>query len=119
MSARNYVFLIVSGIVLCSLFSAACVSTTISDVAYSGGNISLSVSNTGGSSEGYIQVTVYEIKNNQQEEADVLYAPLALQQGENTAVIPGTLRPGQYKLYIYLIQNGERKAATIRDLVVN
>jgi hypothetical protein len=119
MSARIHVFLIVSGIVFCSLFSAACVSTAIGNVAYSGGNISLSVSNTGGDSEGYIQVTVYGIKNNQQEEAEVLYAPLALQHGENTAVIPGTLRPGQYKLYIYLIQNGERKAATIRDLVVN
>jgi uncharacterized protein (UPF0264 family) len=119
MSARNHVYLIVSGMVICALFSAACVSTTIGNVAYSGGNISLSVANAGGPSEGYIQVTVYEIKNNRQEEADVLYAPLTLQQGENTAVIHGTLRPGQYKLYIYLIQNGERKAATIRDLVVN
>jgi len=104
--------------VICALFSAACVSTTIGNVAYSEGNISLSVTNAGGPSEGYVQVTVYEIKNNRQEEADVLYAPLTLQQGENTAVIHGTLRPGQYKLYIYLIQNGERKAATIRDLVV-
>jgi|WetSurMetagenome_2_1015567.scaffolds.fasta_scaffold00323_21 hypothetical protein len=119
MSARNHAFLIVSGILLCALFSAACVSTTIGDVAYSGGNISLSVSNAGEPSEGYIQVTVYEIKNNRQNEAGVLYAPLALQQGENIAVIPGTLRTGQYKLYIYLIQGGERKAATIRDLVVN
>ena len=119
MSARNHVYLIVSGMVICALFSAACVSTTIGNVAYSEGNISLSVTNAGGPSEGYVQVTVYEIKNNRQEEADVLYAPLTLQQGENTAVIHGTLRPGQYKLYIYLIQNGERKAATIRDLVVN
>jgi len=118
MSARNHVYLIVSGMVICALFSAACVSTTIGNVAYSEGNISLSVTNAGGPSEGYVQVTVYEIKNNRQEEADVLYAPLTLQQGENTAVIHGTLRPGQYKLYIYLIQNGERKAATIRDLVV-
>ena len=119
MSAHNHVLLIVSGIVFCSLFSAACVSTTIGEVAYSGGGLSLSVSHTGEPSEGYVQVTVYEIKNNQQEERTTLYAPLNLQQGANTAFINGTLEPGQYKLYIYLIQNGERKTAAIRDIVVN
>jgi hypothetical protein len=119
MSARIRVFMIVSGMVFCALLSAACVSTTIGEVAYSGDGLSLSVSHDGGPSEGYVQITVYEIKNNQQKETDVLYAPLALHQGENTAFIPGTLEPGQYKLYIYLIQNGERKTAAIRDIVVN
>jgi hypothetical protein len=119
MSVRNHVFLIVSGMVFCVLLSAACVSTSISKAAYSNGGISFSVSHDGGPSEGYVQVTVYRITDNQQKETEVLYAPLALQQGENTAFIPATLEPGQYKLYIYLIQNGERKAATIRDIVVN
>lgn len=119
MSARSPVFLIVSGMVFCSLFSAACVSTTIGDVTYAGGGLTFPVSHTGNPSDGHVQVTVYEIKNNQQQETDVLYAPLALQKGENTAFVPGTLKPGQYKLYIYLIQDDERKAATIRDLVVN
>lgn|SRR5512133_3700408 len=119
MSVQSHVFLIVSGMLFCLVFSAACVSTTIGDVAYSGDGITLTLSHDSEPSEGFVQVTVYEIKNNQQEEADVFYAPLALQRGENTAFIPGTLEPGQYKLYIYLIQDGERKAATIRDLVVN
>lgn len=119
MSLRNHAVLIVSGMVFSCLLAAACVSTTIGDVTYSDGNLSLSVSHDGVPSEGYVQVTVYEIKGNQQEETDVLYAPLALHRGETTAIIPGTLEPGQYKLYIYLIQNGERKAAAIRDIVVN
>jgi hypothetical protein len=105
--------------VFCSLFSPACVSTTIGEVTYAGGGLSFSVSHAGAPSEGYVQATVYEIKNNQQVETGALYAPLALQQGDNTAFIPGTLKPGQYKLYIYLIQNGERKTAAIRDIVVN
>ena len=119
MSTRTNVFVIVAGMVFFSLFSAACVSTTIGEAAYSGSGLSLSLSHTGEPSEGYVQVTVYEIKDNQQEETDVFYAPLALQQGDTTAFIPGTLDPGQYKLYIYLIQNGERKTAAIRDIVVN
>jgi len=119
MSTRTNVFLIVSGLVFFSLFSAACVSTTFGEAAYSGGGLTLPVSHTGEPSEGYVQVTVYEIKNNLQVETDVFYAPLALQQGDATAFIPGSLEPGQYKLYIYLIQNGERKTAAIRDIVVN
>lgn len=118
MSIRNHAFLMISGMVFCAVLSAACVSTTIGDVAYSDGNLSLSVSHGGIPSEGYVQVTVYEIKGNQQQETDVLYAPLSLHPGETNAVIPGMLEPGQYKLYIYLIQNGERKTATIRDIVV-
>ena len=119
MSTRTHVFLLVSGLVFCSLFSAGCVSTTIGEAAYASGGISLPVSHTGEPSDGYIQVTVYEIKNNQQEETDVFYAPLSLQKGDTTAFIPGILEPGQYKLYIYLIQNGERKTAAIRDIMVN
>jgi hypothetical protein len=119
MSVQSHAFPIVSGMIFCFVFSAACVSTTIGDVAYSGDGITLTLSHDSEPSEGFVQVTVYKIKNNQQEETDVLFAPLDLKKGENTAFIPGTLEPGQYKLYIYLIQDGERKTATIRDLVVN
>ncbi len=119
MSPRSHTFLIVSGMVLFALLSAACISTTIGDVAYAGAGLSLSVSHDGGLSEGYVQVTVYQIQGNRQDERHVWYAPLALQQGQNTVFIPGMLEPGQYKLYIYLIQNGERKAAAIRDITVN
>jgi hypothetical protein len=119
MSFQSHAVLIVSGIVFCFIFLAACVSTTIGEVAYSGGNLTIPLIHSGGPSEGYIQVTVYQIVNNQQEEKETLYAPVSLHQGENTASVSGVLEPGQYKLYIYLIQNSERKAATIRDLVVN
>jgi hypothetical protein len=119
MSVQSHAFLIVSGIVFCFIFFTACVSTTIGEVAYSGGNLTIPLTHSGGPSEGYVQVTVYEIVNNQQEEKVTLYAPVGLHQGENTASVPGALEHGHYKLYIYLIQNNERKAATIRDLVVN
>ncbi|MFA5269121.1 MAG: hypothetical protein WC379_14230 [Methanoregula sp.] len=119
MSVPSHVLVIVSGILFCFIFFAACVSTTIGNVSYSGDGLTLTLSHDGEASAGFVQVTVYEIKNNEQKETDVLFAPLALKKGENTVFIPGSLEPGQYKLYIYLIQDGERKAATIRDLVVN
>lgn len=106
------------GILLAILIFSGCTAIGIGNAEYANNTITLPITNTGDPSEGYIQVTVYEITHNQQKETDVFYAPLALQQGENTAKIPGTLKPGQYKLYIYLIQNGERTASTIRDIVV-
>jgi hypothetical protein len=118
MTARCNGFLICSGVLFLALLFSGCMTVSIGDAVYSNNTISLAVANAGGPSDGYVQVTVYRIANNQQEESDVFYAPLTLQQGENTAVIPGTLEPGTYKLYFYIIQNGERKAAAIRDIVV-
>ena len=119
MSARCNQILVCTAIVVLSLLSAGCTTITIGDAVYDNGTVSLTVTNAGGPSEGYVQATVYEIRNGQQEEIDVFYAPLALHQGETVALIPGALKPGQYKLYFYLIQNGERKAAAIRDIAVS
>jgi hypothetical protein len=119
MSARKNLVLVCFAILVVALLFSGCTTIDIGDAGYTNNTVSLTITNNDGPSEGFVQVTVYEIKNNQQEETDVLYAPLTLQPGENTALIPGTLNPGQYKLYIYLIQNGERKTAVIRDIVVN
>jgi hypothetical protein len=119
MSARSPLLLTCCGILVIVLLFSGCMTIDIGDTGYTNESISLTITNAGEPSEGYVQVTVYEIKNNLQEETDVFFAPLALPRGENTAFVPGKLKPGRYKLYIYLIQNGERKAATIRDIVVN
>jgi hypothetical protein len=44
--------------------------------------------------------------------------PVRLNNGDNNVFIPLMLKPGTYKLNIYLIQDGERKTAVIRDIVV-
>ncbi len=119
MPARCTPVLVVSVVLFIVLLFSGCTTIDIGDAGYTNNTVSLAITNAGVPSGGYVQVTVYEIKDARQEETDVFYAPLTLQQGENTALVPGTLRPGQYKLYIYLIQNGERKAAAIRDIVVN
>jgi hypothetical protein len=119
MSTRRDLVMVCSGILFVALLFSGCTTVGIGNAGYVNDSVSLAVSNSGDPSDGYVQVTVYQIKNSQQEETNVLYAPLALQQGDNTAIIPGKLEPGQYKIYIYIIQNGERKAAAIRDIMVN
>jgi hypothetical protein len=44
--------------------------------------------------------------------------PVMLNTGDNNVFIPLSLKPGKYKLNMYLIQDGERKTAVIRDIVV-
>jgi hypothetical protein len=110
---------VLAGLVIVTLVCTGCTTVTLGDAGYSNGTITLLVTNEGELSEGHIQVTVYEITGSGQTESDVFFAPTSIQPGPRTLTIPGTLKPGRYKLYFYLFQNGERKAAAIRDLVVN
>jgi hypothetical protein len=119
MSSRKKTVHVYFAILFAALLFSGCTTIGIGNAGYANNTVSFTIINAGGPSGGFVQVTAYEIKNNHQEETDVFYAQLALQEGENTVIVPGTLKPGQYKLYIYLIQNGERKTAAIRDIVVN
>jgi hypothetical protein len=95
-----------------------CVSTSIGDVSYTDGGISANISNPEGPSDAFIQVTIYQITGLTQQEYSTVMAPAKLVTGDNTVLIPVSLGSGTYKLKMYLIQNGERKTAVIRDIVV-
>jgi hypothetical protein len=94
------------------------VSAGIGDAGYTGGRIYTNITNTGEPSGGYVQVTIYQIKDLHQQELTVVSSPVSLKTGENSIFYPVDLEPGEYKLYIYLIQNGERQTAVVRDIVV-
>jgi hypothetical protein len=95
-----------------------CVSSSIGDVGYSGDNITASINNPGDPSDAFMQVTIYRIDGLSQLEHSVVFASAKLKTGDNIVQIPAPLDPGTYKLKMYLIQNGERKTAVIRDIVV-
>jgi hypothetical protein len=95
-----------------------CVSTSIGDVSYADGGISAKINNPEGPSDAFIQVTIYQITGLSQQEYSTVMAPAKLVSGDNTVLIPVSLGSGNYKLKMYLIQNGERKTAVIRDIVV-
>jgi hypothetical protein len=107
-----------SAVIILIFLSAGCTSTTIGDVAYRNGTIDITVTGTNDSEEAFVQVTVYEIRNLHQQEMTVFSAPATLRRGENKVLVPGMLPPGNYKLYVYVLKPGERRTATIRDIVV-
>jgi hypothetical protein len=118
MSTRHGAVSVCCAVLILAIISIGCTTTTIGDVAYRNGTIIVSVSNAGDPGGAFIQVTVYEIKDLHQQKMTVLQTPVILQRGQNEVVIPGTLPPGTYKLYIYILKPDERETATIRDIVV-
>ena len=99
--------------------SAGCTTTNIGDVSYAGKNLTATISSDGPFSNAtYIQVTVYRTTGLSQQEYTVTSTPVSLVKGMNTVTIPVALEPGSYKLNVYLIRNGQRSSAVIRDIGV-
>jgi hypothetical protein len=106
--------------VILVLFSGVCgcVSSSIGDVSYTNGGLAATISNPGQPTTAFVQVTIYQVTGLMQQEQSFLMHPVKLNTGNNNVFIPLPLKPGTYKLNIYLIQDGERKTAVIRDIVV-
>ena len=118
MSVRTGACILVFILVAVCFLAAGCVSTRVGEAGYHNGTVSVAVTNPSGPADAYVQVTVNRIKDLRQEEMAVFGTPVTLAPGENWVAVPGQIGPGQYKLYIYVIQNGERRTAAIRDIVV-
>ena len=118
MSVREHTGATAFSVLVLLALVAGCVSAGIGDAGYSGGRIYTNITNTGEPSGGYVQVTIYQIRDFHQQELTVVSSPVSLKTGENTIFYPVELEPGEYKLYVYLIQNGERQTAVVRNIVV-
>jgi hypothetical protein len=108
----------VAALLIAFMIAGGCMSTNIGDVSYADGGFTLSVTNAGEPTEAHIQVTVYQIQDLHQTELSVLNTSVLLQKGENRVKVPGQIGPGRYKLYVYLVRNGTRQTAVIRDILV-
>jgi hypothetical protein len=97
---------------------AGCTGTSVGDVGYSNHSLTVNVSNTGDPADVHIQATVYHITGLDQKVSVITGTDATLEAGLNHVVIPVELEPGQYKLYVYVLSNGDRKTAVIRDIRV-
>jgi hypothetical protein len=118
MSTRCLALPVCCAVLVLVLMGTGCTTTSIGDVAYRNGTIAVSLANTGEPGDAFVQVTVYEIKDLHQEKIAVLQTPVTLQRGQNRVLVPVTLPPGSYKLYVYILKPDERQTATIKDIIV-
>jgi hypothetical protein len=118
MSTRYAVIPACCTVIILILLGAGCTTTSIGDVAYNNNTLVVSVDNTGELTDAFVQVTVYRIKDFSQQKQTVIEVPVTFHRGQNRILIPESLLPGSYKLYVYILKPDGRQTATIRDIVV-
>ena len=97
---------------------SGCISAEVGDAWYHNNGISVNLNSSDAMPDAFMQATIYQVKDLQQQEYLYVIIPVNVKQGENTVFFPARLEQGTYKLRIYLIHDGERKTAVIRDIVV-
>jgi len=118
MSGRSHLCYTVFALFILMVLVAGCTSTGVGDVSYHNGSFWVNITSPSGPADAYVQVTVHRIKDLHQTEVAFFGTPVTLVQGENVISVPGEIAPGNYKIYVYVIQNNERRTAVIRDIVV-
>ena len=111
-------YLLSGALLLLILLAAGCTSLSIGTVAYGNGNLTVEISGPATPQDTGVQVTVYTVDEYSQHELLSTGTTVTLGGGENTVEIPAQLAPGRYKIYVYLISDGERETAVIRDITV-
>jgi hypothetical protein len=107
-------------LLVCALLIIAggCTTVSVENSGYENGNLSVSISSSTDIPNAWLQVTIYETNDLHQQEVGFIQTPVSIRSGENTFLLPKALEPGSYKLHIYVMADGGRKTATIRDIRV-
>ena len=98
--------------------SAGCLSYSIGAVSYDGNAVHVSVNNKGEVRDAAMQITVFDLSDFKQVEVDKIVRSVHLDAGANDVPFDIALGPGPYRLYIYMMQDGERLGCVIEDLEV-
>ncbi|MFA4861953.1 hypothetical protein [Methanoregula sp.] len=118
MSVRMPTCFTVFALLALMVLVAGCTSPGVGDVSYHNGSVWVTITSPSGPADAYVQVTVHQLKDFHQTEVAFFETPVTLVQGENVISVPGEIPPGNYKTYVYVIQNNERRTAVIRDIEV-
>lgn len=115
--ASRYLFLIGIALLLCGAL-AGCMSASIGTISYENGNLFITATNDGQPVQAVLQVTISEIKDFTQTEIYKKADFIQFVSGTHQYRVPIDLTPGSYKVYVYIIVDGDSKARVVRDLVV-
>ncbi|GAB7016114.1 hypothetical protein [Methanogenium cariaci] len=98
--------------------SAGCLSYSIAMVSYDGDGVHVGVDNKGDARDAVMQVTVFDLSDFKQVEVDKIVRSVHLDAGTNEITFDTDLQPGPYRLYIYMMEGGERLGCVIKNLEV-
>ena len=117
MFGRNH-FVVLIALIIFSIASAGCVSTSFGNVSYDGNALYIQVINEGEPEEIGIQVTIFDLSNYRQTEVGKYVSSVYAEKGVNEYPVTVDLEPGRYKLYLYTMTDGSRTGCEIRDINV-
>lgn len=100
------------------LMCCGCLTYSFGDVSYDEGVLDIEIFNDGDAREVAVQVTVFDLAGFRQNEIGRYVNYVQLESGENEYSFPLELNEGSYKLYLYVLEDGRRSSAVIRDIVV-
>lgn len=104
-------------VILCVL-GAGCATASVGDVLYTNDSLLITATNQDTSTQAVLQIAVYAVDNLTQTELFRKAEFVRFEQGTHQYREPVTLEPGDYKVYVYIIVDGDSKARVIRDLTV-
>ena len=102
-----------------AVLSAGCITDcNFGTPVYDGSNLIVILENSGDEKNASVQITIYSLDNFRQTEYDTLVSTVVLRHGINEFSLPVKMKNGSYKLYLYVLENGRRHSAQIRDMTV-
>jgi hypothetical protein len=118
MTGQVRLFLTAGTILVLALLCTGCLSMNVGDASYRNRSVMVQITNTGEPADVTVQVTAYRIQDLHQQMYTIAGAPATIRNGETDVMVPVELEPGTYKLYVYILSDGDRKTAVIRDITV-
>ncbi len=116
MKRREHIILIL----LCGafLFAAGCTAASVGYIRYRDGVLYIEATNEGPATQAVLQVKIDQIKNFSQSEIFKKADFIDFASGTREYQVHIPLEPGRYKVYIYIIVDGDSKARVVRDLTI-
>jgi hypothetical protein len=98
--------------------TSGCISYTFGDVVYADDTLHVVVNNGEEPRQVTVQVTIFDTTGFSQTEIYRKAEYLDLVTGGNEYLVPISLHPGTYKIYLYVMVDGERTTSVIRNIAV-
>ncbi|MBN1194345.1 MAG: hypothetical protein JXA08_03205 [Methanomicrobiaceae archaeon] len=108
-------------VLVCALaaLTAGCTTYTFGDVAYTDETLHVMVNNGDEPRQVTVQVTIFDTTEFAQTEVYRKAEYMDLVTGANEYLVPISLHPGTYKIYLYVMVDDTRTTSVIRDLTVS
>lgn len=100
------------------LSASGCMNYSFGETIYNNSKLNIQIYNSGEERYSTVQVTIFSLKDLRQKEYTKCVETVWLKNGLNEYSFPVELEEGEYKMYLYILEDKKRASAQIRDIKV-